>query len=333
MRNYVICIVISWFCMFMTAASFPSLKLQRFLTKDVPPAVEMTEDQMTKTTRLRRTITHRNREDGSFSKTARPFAISHGATTASSSSSSSTDTVAESTRHNAVSVLTTIPRTTSTWNYPGNQKSATTTIGSTKTTTAKDLNSTNYPNTGYTTSITTTTTGAMSSKRQKKIMVLSLMTLTGVLEAICFRRFGCFPNMMTGNTVRCMAALADWKPSKIVFHASLIVGYLLGGFVFRSLDLWNEERRQQQQQQLQQQQKLKQRQSKHTSFNLKWLHPKQWLESTSVMQQIVVLELFCFIGYDFITMLWSNALIGLPFMSVGYGMINAMTIIHLLLEY
>ena len=58
--------------------------------------------------------------------------------------------------------------------------------------------------------------------------MVSLVALTGITEGICYRRFGFFPNMMTGNTVRCMDALAD-----MALLGSMILSYISGGALFQ----------------------------------------------------------------------------------------------------
>jgi uncharacterized membrane protein YoaK (UPF0700 family) len=75
----------------------------------------------------------------------------------------------------------------------------------------------------------------LSPAQRKNWFMVSLLLMTGITEAICFRRFGCFPNMMTGNTVRCMDALVDGKLDSFLKHANMITSYVAGSFLFSTL--------------------------------------------------------------------------------------------------
>ena len=69
------------------------------------------------------------------------------------------------------------------------------------------------------------------------VVLCCLATLTGISEAICFRRFGAFPNMMTGNTVRLCSFVSTGEYSKATFPLSLIVSYVLGGALYQTIQI------------------------------------------------------------------------------------------------
>jgi uncharacterized membrane protein YoaK (UPF0700 family) len=152
---------------------------------------------------------------------------------------------------------------------------------------------------------------------KKNLFILSLMTLTGISEAICFRRFGCFPNMMTGNTIRSMSFLADLEFGKALFHAALVGSYVAGGSLFKILDVTYTNKRNRLQQM--------DDDSKSTFLNSK---------STLPLVAFVGLALFSL--SDLVNKLImatansnanaNNARAGLPILALGYGMINAATL-------
>jgi uncharacterized membrane protein YoaK (UPF0700 family) len=74
------------------------------------------------------------------------------------------------------------------------------------------------------------------TQKKQSLFMISLLIMSGITEGICFRRFKCFPNMMTGNTVRCMDALADWNLGMVGLYGSMIVSYVTGGALFRVLE-------------------------------------------------------------------------------------------------
>jgi uncharacterized membrane protein YoaK (UPF0700 family) len=156
------------------------------------------------------------------------------------------------------------------------------------------------------TSTTTTTTTSESSssglsmeETKKTWFIISLVILTGVSEAICFRRFGCFPNMMTGNTVRSMSFLADLEFEKAFFHAVLIGSYVGGGGLFSNLD------------------------ALVTKTNKTNKLPN---DSKATLPLVATTGLILFCGSDLLNLVTSNARAGLPILALGYGMINAATL-------
>jgi uncharacterized membrane protein YoaK (UPF0700 family) len=87
---------------------------------------------------------------------------------------------------------------------------------------------------------------AVSSPKlsNKTIFTVALVMLSGITEGICFHRFRCFPNMMTGNTIRGLDALADGYVSTAMMHGSLILAYVAGGALFKFLDVLYQQRQQ-----------------------------------------------------------------------------------------
>jgi uncharacterized membrane protein YoaK (UPF0700 family) len=148
---------------------------------------------------------------------------------------------------------------------------------------------------------------SMSMDAKKNLFIFSLVTLTGISEAICFRRFGCFPNMMTGNTIRSLTFLADLEFEKALFHAALIFSYVIGGGLFQIINVLL----------------VTSNNKTNNNSNNKQLLPKD-VKSTLPLVAGVGLTLFC--GSDLLNKLMANARAGLPILALGYGMINAATL-------
>jgi uncharacterized membrane protein YoaK (UPF0700 family) len=146
--------------------------------------------------------------------------------------------------------------------------------------------------------VATTKLSSMSMDTKKNLFIFALLTLTGISEAICFRRFGCFPNMMTGNTVRSMTFLADLEFEKALFHAALIASYVAGGGLFTIMDVIS---------------------NKKTNNELQ-------KDSKSTLPLVAGVGLVLFCGSDVLNKLMVNARAGLPILALGYGMINAATL-------
>jgi uncharacterized membrane protein YoaK (UPF0700 family) len=149
-------------------------------------------------------------------------------------------------------------------------------------------------------------TRAVSSSKgvsNKTIFTISLLILTGITEGIFFRRFKCFPNMMTGNTIRCLEALADWELSTAMMNGSLILAYVAGGALFKFLDVLWRRRKEEQEQEQQQQRGL------DTSSSLVW----------------VARVAFVLFGVSDLMGLQRDVW-RLPPLALGFGMINAATV-------
>ena len=74
-------------------------------------------------------------------------------------------------------------------------------------------------------------------KRVKHKFTLTLMAITGIQEAICMRRFGSMPTMMTGNTIRGIVALTEMDWTAAAISGSCVVSYITGGALFKSISI------------------------------------------------------------------------------------------------
>ena len=80
------------------------------------------------------------------------------------------------------------------------------------------------------------TVSTLQQEQRIKRFVTGIMVLTGITEAICFRKWNFFPNMMTGNTVRCMDSVAQMKFYSAFQYATLIGSYIIGSGIPKALD-------------------------------------------------------------------------------------------------
>ncbi|CAJ1967562.1 unnamed protein product [Cylindrotheca closterium] len=89
-----------------------------------------------------------------------------------------------------------------------------------------------------TTTTTTTTTSLQTFLIQHKTTLLTmvLMGFSGVVEAICYRRFKMYPNMMTGNTIKAMDAITSLNWQGIQVSLGLIGSYMSGATLYKCLD-------------------------------------------------------------------------------------------------
>lgn len=71
----------------------------------------------------------------------------------------------------------------------------------------------------------------------KTIFVMSMAFLTGCVDTVCYRRYKCYVNMMTGNIIRFATAMAESRWMDAMFHISLVASYVVGAGVFRAIDL------------------------------------------------------------------------------------------------
>jgi len=69
------------------------------------------------------------------------------------------------------------------------------------------------------------------------VLVGGLAFLAGVADVMAFDHYGCFANMMTGNTFRAMGALASSQWNEAGFHAALVLTYVMGVATYRRVDL------------------------------------------------------------------------------------------------
>ncbi|KAL1522924.1 hypothetical protein AB1Y20_017889 [Prymnesium parvum] len=66
--------------------------------------------------------------------------------------------------------------------------------------------------------------------------LMSLAFLAGVSDVLCFSKFGCYANMMTGNVISTVASLAALRWRDATFFAAAVLNYVLGFGLFRCLD-------------------------------------------------------------------------------------------------
>lgn len=65
-------------------------------------------------------------------------------------------------------------------------------------------------------------------ERRKQTFACWLAAFSGFADVLCSHSFGCYGNMMTGNTIRLMDHLAAGKWSMALYPASLVPSYILG---------------------------------------------------------------------------------------------------------
>lgn len=79
-----------------------------------------------------------------------------------------------------------------------------------------------------------------NKEEQRKVtFAVYLAALSGCLDIICFQRFGCFAHLMTGNTVKCLAAVTEMKWKEASFLATMVAFYTAGAAGYRLVDIWN----------------------------------------------------------------------------------------------
>jgi hypothetical protein len=69
------------------------------------------------------------------------------------------------------------------------------------------------------------------------LLVGGLAFFAGVADVMAFDHYGCFANMMTGNTFRAMGAIGSSQWAEAAFHATLILTYVLGVAAYRRVDM------------------------------------------------------------------------------------------------
>ena len=79
-------------------------------------------------------------------------------------------------------------------------------------------------------------------ERRKAVFAVYLAAVAGALDVICFQKFGCFAHLMTGNTVKCFAAVTEWKWAEAMFYATMVAFYTAGAAGYRMVDIFNEKR-------------------------------------------------------------------------------------------
>lgn len=72
----------------------------------------------------------------------------------------------------------------------------------------------------------------------RAITMGSLAFIAGAVDAVCYTKYRCYTNMMTGNSIIAGQALAVACWAKLAFVASLLLNYVLGVATFRLLNFW-----------------------------------------------------------------------------------------------
>jgi len=142
----------------------------------------------------------------------------------------------------------------------------------------------------------------------QQFMVLTFMCLSGSIEAICWRRYKCFPNMMTGHTVKVLDAIAGWQLKDAIWGTAMISSYFLGGTLYKMIHL------------LQQQQQQQKQESSSQGLPLPSLIVPNTLTAVArwAFLSFAISDFLALRLQDTNKILWC-----LPFLSVGFGMINA----------
>ena len=89
-----------------------------------------------------------------------------------------------------------------------------------------------------------------AERRSKRIAMVNKLLfmsanafLMGVADVVCFKRYGFFATMMTGNVIRSSTALVEGNWRRAAKHGSMVVGYSLGAALFRVIDILVKRRR------------------------------------------------------------------------------------------
>ena len=73
-------------------------------------------------------------------------------------------------------------------------------------------------------------------KIRRPTMNKSLAFLAGVCDVICYRRHGCYANMLTGNTIQAANALSTLRLADMAFFLSILGSYMVGFGAYRAVD-------------------------------------------------------------------------------------------------
>ena len=73
-------------------------------------------------------------------------------------------------------------------------------------------------------------------KIRRPTMNKSLAFLAGVCDVICYRRHGCYANMLTGNTIQAANALSTLRLTDMGFFLSILGSYMIGFGAYRAVD-------------------------------------------------------------------------------------------------
>ena len=128
--------------------------------------------------------------------------------------------------------------------------------------------------------------------------------LAGCMDIVFYKRFQCYVNMMTGNTIRFASALANAQWMDAAFGFSLLLSYSVGAGICRLVDLKLRQRRQRQEgnQQLV---------AKNTSS-----------PESQLCVAVAPLVLVLFALADLVALTVHNRIYA-PILSIGFGIVNA----------
>ena len=73
-------------------------------------------------------------------------------------------------------------------------------------------------------------------KIRRPTMNKSLAFLAGVCDVICYRRHGCYANMLTGNAIQAANALSTLRLADMAFFLSILGSYMVGFGAYRAVD-------------------------------------------------------------------------------------------------
>lgn len=128
---------------------------------------------------------------------------------------------------------------------------------------------------------------------RKTLFVMCMAFLTGTIDTVVYRRFNCYVNMMTGNTIKFAMSLAESRWTDALFHVSLITSYVVGVGIFRCIDI-------------------------------KVRHGKEKGPSNQLLPTVAPLILCLFVLADVVShVVGDNTRLHAPLLSIGFGIMNA----------
>jgi hypothetical protein len=152
-------------------------------------------------------------------------------------------------------------------------------------------------------------------------MIVSLLGVSGMVEAICYRYYKCFPNLLTGNTFKVLDCVVDGKWKEASWTASMVVLYVVGASLYKAIDTVQYHQQQQQQQQI-----LESSSSLSTTSSTTNVRSilRQHAKTLTRTLQLTVVAFALSDVVDYGLFPGQNFPVGrLPFLSLGFGMINA----------
>lgn len=74
---------------------------------------------------------------------------------------------------------------------------------------------------------------------RKQLFACALAASSGFADVLCYHSFGCYGNMMTGNTIKLMDHMAAGRWRQAVYPAALVPAYILGAALCTLLSKWD----------------------------------------------------------------------------------------------